>query len=71
MKRAVERNSDLRVRMRHFKDPRFKPPYDALPQHVRDIADKNFALLKRDPKHPSLRFKRIRATLWSVRVGLG
>ena len=55
--------------MRHFKDPKFKPLYDALPRHVRDMADKNFALLKQDPKHPSLRFKRIRDDAWSVRVG--
>jgi hypothetical protein len=55
--------------MRHFKDPRFQPLYDALPARVRDLADKNFALLKQDPKHPSLHFKRVRDDLWSVRVG--
>ncbi len=35
---------------------------------VRDLADKNFQLLKADPKHPSLHFKKI-GKLWSVRVG--
>jgi hypothetical protein len=35
---------------------------------VRDLADKNFQLLKADPKHPSLHFKRI-GRLWSVRAG--
>jgi len=55
--------------MRHFRDPRFKPRYDALPPHIRSLADKNFALLKQDPKHPSLHFKRIKDDLWSVRVG--
>lgn len=55
--------------MRHFKDPRFQPLYDALPAHVRALADKNFALLKRDPKHPSLHFKCVKGDLWSVRVG--
>ena len=55
--------------MRHFKDPKFKPFYDALPPSVRDLADKSFALLKQDPKHPSLHFKRIKDDLWSVRVG--
>lgn len=39
-----------------------------MPADVRDLADKNYALLKSDPRHPSLRFKRIGA-LWSVRVG--
>ena len=32
------------------------------------LADKNFALLKSDLRHPSLHFKRI-GQLWSVRVG--
>jgi hypothetical protein len=56
--------------MRHFKDPKFKPLYDALPLRVRRLADKNFALLKQNPKHPSLHFKRVKDDLWSVRVGL-
>jgi hypothetical protein len=55
--------------MRHFKDPRFQPLYNTLPIGVRTLADKNFALLKVDPKHPSLHFKRVRGDLWSVRVG--
>jgi hypothetical protein len=55
--------------MRHFKDPDFRPLYDALPAHVQKTADKNFALLKQDQNHPSLHFKRIRDDLWSVRVG--
>jgi hypothetical protein len=56
--------------VRHFKDPDFQPLYDALPEHVQRLADKSFALLKRDPRHPSLHFKRIRDDLWSARVGL-
>ena len=55
--------------MRHFRDPRFKRLYAALPAHVRNLADKSFVLLKQDAKHPSLHFKRIKADLWSVRVG--
>lgn len=55
--------------MRHLKDPRFQPLYDALPEEIRALADKTFALLKSDPKHPSLYFKRIHDDLWSVRVG--
>jgi hypothetical protein len=57
--------------VRHFKDPRFQPLYDALPARVRTLADKSFALLKQDPKHPSLHFKRIKDDLWSVRIGQG
>jgi hypothetical protein len=35
---------------------------------VRELADKNYRLLKTDPRHPSLHFKRIGA-VWSARVG--
>ena len=55
--------------MRHIKDPRFQPLYEALPKETRTLADKSFALLKRDPKHPSLHFKRLKDDIWSVRVG--
>ena len=55
--------------MRHFKDPKFKPLYDALPPRARNLADKNFALLKQNPRHPSSHFKRIKDDLWSVRAG--
>ncbi len=44
--------------MRHFADPDFWVAYDRLPRPVRDLADKNFALLKQDPKHPSLKLKK-------------
>lgn len=39
------------------------------PEPVRILADKNFALLKADPHHPSLHFKKA-GRFWSVRVGL-
>jgi hypothetical protein len=55
--------------MRHIKDPQFQPLYDALPAEVRALADKSFALLKQDPKHPSLHFKRVQGDLWSARIG--
>jgi len=57
--------------MRHIKDPRFQPLFDALPAEVRASAAKTFTLLKQNPKHPSLRFKRIHADIWSVRIGRG
>jgi hypothetical protein len=55
--------------MRHIKDPRFQPLFDALPAEIRTSAEKAFALLKQNPKHPSLHFKRIQGDLWSVRIG--
>jgi hypothetical protein len=33
------------------------------------LADKNFNLLKKSPRHPSLEFKKV-GKLWSVRIGL-
>jgi hypothetical protein len=36
---------------------------------VRRLADANFELLKRDPRHPSLQVKKV-GRYWSVRVGL-
>jgi hypothetical protein len=43
--------------------------YKALPSSIRKLADANFALLKRNPRHPSLQFKKV-GRFWSVRVGL-
>jgi len=40
-----------------------------LPHTVRKLADANFELLKSDPRHPSLQFKKV-GRYWSVRVGL-
>ena len=57
--------------MPHYADPDFWRLYRALPEPVQNLADKNFALLKASPDHPSLHFKRIkgRVGLWSARVG--
>ena len=54
--------------MKHFASPAFWAQHAALPQGVRELADKNYELLKANPRHPSLHFKRI-GKLWSVRVG--
>jgi hypothetical protein len=37
---------------------------------VQRLADAYYALLRADPRHPSLHFKRV-GRLWSVRVGIG
>ena len=55
--------------MRHFASRVFWEAYDKLPKQVRALADKNYALLKTNPRHPSLQFKKI-GRFWSVRVGL-
>ena len=54
--------------MKHHATPEFWEMYAELPKHIQELADKNFALLKADTKHPSLHFKKI-AGMWSVRVG--
>ncbi|MBI3801365.1 MAG: hypothetical protein HY268_30880 [Deltaproteobacteria bacterium] len=54
--------------MKHVASSQFWARYRALPDEVRELADKNYQLLKSNPRHPSLHFKRI-GELWSVRVG--
>ena len=55
--------------MKHWASSEFWDLYEKLPINVRTLADKNYALLKEDPKHPSLHFKSI-GKFWSVRVGI-
>lgn len=59
--------------MNHFALPHFWRSYRELPPAIQKLADKNYALLRSDPTHPSLHFKKIgaRKTLWSVRIGIG
>ncbi|MGA7428741.1 MAG: hypothetical protein WBX07_19465 [Rhodoplanes sp.] len=45
--------------MRHFASPAFWDAVGKLPENVRELADKNFKLLKADPQHPSLRLKKV------------
>ena len=54
--------------MKHFASPRFWQAYGKLPENVRVLADKNYALLKENPRHPSLQLKKV-GRFWSVRVG--
>jgi hypothetical protein len=55
--------------MKHFAPPEFWECYDRLPEAVQRLADKNFELLKSNPQHPSLHFKKI-GRLRSARVGI-
>lgn len=54
--------------MKHLASQDFWDLHDALPKAVRDLAKKNFELLKSDPQHPSLHFKKVKEN-WSIRVG--
>jgi hypothetical protein len=55
--------------MAHFASSKFWQAYAKLPAPARQLADKNFALLKQNPQHPSLHFKKV-GRFWSVRIGL-
>jgi len=54
--------------LKHFADPDFWFHYRQLPDEIRALADKNFSLLKDDPRHASVRLKKI-GILYSARVG--
>ena len=55
--------------MNHFANPSFWSAYELLPPSVQRLADRNYEILKINPKHPSLHFKKI-GRYWSVRIGL-
>ena len=54
--------------MNHSASPSFWECYKQLPDTIRILADKNFSLLKANPKHPSLHFKKV-DRYRSARVG--
>jgi hypothetical protein len=55
--------------LKHFAAPEFWDCYRQLPQEVRKLADQKFEVLKADPRHFSLRLKKI-GQFWSARIGL-
>ncbi len=60
--------------MPHRATPAFWEGYRALPQEIRNRADKKFSLLKANQQHPSLQFKKIGERqdqeIWSARITL-
>ena len=55
--------------MKHFASPSFWQAYEKLPDHICELAKRNYDFLKNNPRHPSLHFKKV-GNYWSVRVGL-
>ena len=55
--------------MKHRANPKFWRFYGELPVEIQKLADRNFAILKQDSRHPSLHFKKV-GRFWSVRVGI-
>jgi hypothetical protein len=47
--------------MRSRRTARFKRLFEELPAEVQQSAQRAYALFQRDPAHPSLQFKRLRA----------
>jgi hypothetical protein len=62
----VERGDE--ALMRHRASRKFWQFYRRLTEAIRHVADENYVVLKQDPKHPSLHFKKA-GRFWSVRVG--
>ncbi|MGH9743076.1 MAG: type II toxin-antitoxin system RelE family toxin [Candidatus Acidiferrum sp.] len=60
--------------MEHRATEGFWRAYQALPREIQNRADKQFSLLKRNPQHPSIQFKKVGASssqeMWSARVTL-
>jgi hypothetical protein len=53
----------------HFTISEFWFYYQQLPKDIRNLADKNFELLRSNPRHPSVRLKKV-GNFWSARIGL-
>ena len=53
----------------HRATRRFWECFDSLADNIQNVARKNYALLKANPRHPSLQFKKV-GKVWSARVGL-
>lgn len=56
--------------MRSRRSKTFREHFRALPTDVKRQAYAAYRLFAQDPYHPSLRFKRLRDKLYSVRVGI-
>jgi len=55
--------------LRHFASPEYWACYRSLPLTIQELSDKSYSLLKNNPRHPSLHFKKV-GRFWSVRIGL-
>jgi len=53
----------------HRTTKRFWKCFEKLPKSVQKVSKQNFQLLKTNPWHPSLHFKKV-GKFWSVRAGI-
>ena len=51
----------------------FREAFASLPNDIRRQAQRSYRLFRTDPRHPSLRFKKVdeESNVYSVRIGLG
>ena len=54
--------------MKHHASSRFWRLHDELPAEVQELARETFELLKINPRHPSIRLKKV-GVYWSARIG--
>ena len=54
--------------MRHRASRKFWRHYEDLSTEIQELADKSFDLLKENPHHPSIHFKKV-GRFWSARIG--
>ena len=59
--------------MRSRRTAQFRTLFEQLPAEVQLSTQRAYSMFQRDPAHPSLQFKRLRADrqTWSIRIGLG
>ncbi len=55
--------------MNHYTSPSFWENYKELPVEVQKLADKNFQIMKKNFKHPSLHLKKVK-NYYSARIGI-
>lgn len=56
--------------MKSSTTPEFWSSYASLPAEIKTRAKLTYKLWRRDPRHPSLRFKKT-GNVWSIRIGSG
>jgi hypothetical protein len=56
--------------LNHHTAPEFWEAFERLPLEIQELARSNYEILKLNPRHPSLHFKKV-GDQWSVRIGLG
>ena len=56
--------------MNHHTSPEFWEAFEILPLEIQILARGNYEILKANPRHPSLHFKKV-GDQWSVRIGMG